>query len=119
VAVYNRLSVEAGGGDNTYSNKLGPLNAAADECWAGGANSTDMVFWQVWNNYTLSGAVGPQATFWKIDYEGIYRANLLLQKIQGIFLILFPENGPASPPKPNSSAPITTSNWFVCSAISR
>ncbi|MEN9414365.1 MAG: hypothetical protein RLZ62_669, partial [Bacteroidota bacterium] len=78
VAVYNRLSVEAGGGDNTYSNKLGPLNAAADECWAGGANSTDMVFWQVWNNYTLSGAVGPQATFWKIDYEGIYRANLLL-----------------------------------------
>lgn len=83
VAVYNRLSVEAGGGDNTYSNKLGPLNAAADECWAGGANSTDMVFWQVWNNYTLSGAVGPQASFWKIDYEGIYRANLLLQKIQG------------------------------------
>ena len=82
-AVYNRLSVEAGGGDNTYSNKLGPLNSAADECWTGGGSSTDMLVWQVWNNYTLSGAVGPQASFWKIDYEGIYRANLLLQKIQG------------------------------------
>lgn len=81
VAIYNRLSVEAGGGDNTYSNKLGPLNAAADECWAGGASPTDMNGWQAWNTYTLSGAVGPQAEFWKIDYEGIYRANLLLQKI--------------------------------------
>lgn len=83
VAVYNRLSVETGGGDNTYSNKLGPLNSAADECWAGGASPTDMATWQAWNTYTLSGAVGPQAQFWKIDYEGIYRANLILQKIEG------------------------------------
>ncbi len=83
VAIYNRVSVEVGGGDNTYSNKLGPLNAAADECWAGGGSSTDIVGWQVWNKYTLSGAVGPQASFWKIDYEGIYRANLLLYKIEG------------------------------------
>lgn len=83
VAIYNRLSVEAGGGNNTYSNKLGPLNSAADECWAGGASPTDMNGWQAWNTYTISGAVGPQAEFWKIDYEGIYRANLLLQKIEG------------------------------------
>lgn len=83
VAVYNRLSVETGGGDNTYSNKLGALNSAADECWTGGANTSDMTTWQVWNNYSLSGAVGPQAQFWKINYEGIYRANLLLQKIAG------------------------------------
>ena len=83
VAVYNRLSVEAGGGGNTYSNKLGPLNSAADECWAGGGSSTDMNSWQSWNTYTLSGAVGPQSEFWKIDYEGIYRANLLLFKIDG------------------------------------
>ncbi len=83
VAVYHCLSIEAGGGDNTYSNKLGPLNAAADECYAGGGGPTDMNFWQVWNKYTLSGAVGPQAEFWNIDYSGIYRANLLLQKIDG------------------------------------
>ncbi|HEX3024031.1 MAG TPA: RagB/SusD family nutrient uptake outer membrane protein [Chitinophagaceae bacterium] len=68
---------------NWYSNKLGPLNSAGDECYTGGGGSTDMASWQAWNNYTLTAANGPQAGFWGVDYEGIYRANLLLSKIAG------------------------------------
>jgi hypothetical protein len=81
IAAYNPLGWETGGGDNTYINDLGALNSASDECYAGGGGATDMVFWQVWNTYTLSGATGPQAGFWSKYYTGIYRSNLLLQKI--------------------------------------
>lgn len=66
---------------NWYCNKLGPLNSAGDECYTGGGGSTDMASWQAWNNYTLTAANGPQAGFWGVDYQGIYRANLLLSKI--------------------------------------
>lgn len=84
VAAYNPVAWEAGGSDNTYIPLLGALNSAADECYTGGGGPTDMNFWQVWNNYTLSGAVGPQAGFWDRSYTGIYRANLLLQKIDEV-----------------------------------
>ncbi|MDP4290225.1 MAG: RagB/SusD family nutrient uptake outer membrane protein [Bacteroidota bacterium] len=83
VAVYNPLSWEAGGGDNTYIDDLGALNSASDECYAGGGGATDMSFWQVMNNYTVNATSGPQAGFWSKYYTGIYRANLLLQKING------------------------------------
>jgi len=81
VSVYNPLGWETGGGDNTYIDDLGALNAASDECYAGGGGATDMVFWQVMNNYTVSATTGPQGGFWSKYYTGIYRANLLLQKI--------------------------------------
>ncbi len=84
VAAYNPISWEAGGSDNTFVPLLGALNSASDECYAGGGGPTDMSFWQVWNNYTLSGAQGPQAGFWDRSYTGIYRANLLLQKLDGV-----------------------------------
>ncbi|HSC37578.1 MAG TPA: RagB/SusD family nutrient uptake outer membrane protein, partial [Chitinophagaceae bacterium] len=81
VAAYNPLAMEAGGTDNTYIDKLGALNSASDECYAGGGGATDMLTWQVWNNYTLSAATGPQGGFWGRNYIGIYRANLMLQKV--------------------------------------
>jgi hypothetical protein len=84
VAAYNPLAMEVGGSDNTYIDVLGGLNSAADECYTGGGSSTDMNFWQVWNTYTMSGAVGPQAGYWDRSYTGIYRSNLLLSKIDGI-----------------------------------
>ncbi len=83
VAAYNPMGWESGGGDNTYIDDLGALNSASDECYAGGGGATDMVFWQVWNTYTLSGATGPQAGFWSKYYTGIYRSNLILAKING------------------------------------
>jgi hypothetical protein len=84
VAAYNPLAMEVGGSDNTYIDPLGGLNAGSDECYAGGGNSTDNNIWQVWNSYTMSGAVGPGAGYWDRSYTGIYRANLVLEKIDGI-----------------------------------
>jgi hypothetical protein len=84
VAAYNPLAMEVGGSDNTYIDPLGGLNAASDECYAGGGNSTDNNIWQVWNSYTMSGAVGPGAGYWDRSYSGIYRVNLFLQKVDGV-----------------------------------
>lgn len=84
VAAYNPVAWQTGGPDNTYIPVLGPLNSATDECYAGGGGPTDMPGWQAWDNYDLSGAVGPQAGLWSRSYAGINRVNLLLQKIEGV-----------------------------------
>lgn len=81
VAVYDPLGKET---DGTYSNKIGPLNSASDDCYAGGASSSDVPAWQVWNNFTVDPATGIQADFWKRNYQGVYRANVLLSKLDGI-----------------------------------
>jgi len=80
-ATYSNLSVGVGYGQGWWCSRLGALNSAADECYTGGGGAGDVTSWQVWNNYTLSAAVGPQLQFWSMDYAGIYRANLLLQKL--------------------------------------
>ncbi|MXV50149.1 RagB/SusD family nutrient uptake outer membrane protein [Pedobacter sp. HMF7647] len=84
VAAYDPLSTETGGMDNTYSSPLGPLNAASDDCVAGGGGPTDMTTWQVWNNYTLTPAQGPQGEFWGINFKGVTRANIILSKLDGV-----------------------------------
>ncbi len=81
VAVYNATEAEAGYGINWYANKLGPLNSAADECYAGGGSSTDMATYQVWNNYSMNPANAISRKFWEQDYAGIHRANLLISKL--------------------------------------
>jgi starch-binding outer membrane protein, SusD/RagB family len=82
-AAYDPLVTETGGSDQTYTNPLGPLNAASDDCYAGGGNSGDTNDWQVWNNYTVSPATGPQAGFWTINFLGVSRANTILSKLGG------------------------------------
>jgi hypothetical protein len=85
VAVYQVTAEETDNSfenTNWYCSKQAPLNAAADECYAGGGNSTDNLTWQVWNNYTLTAATTPSGGYWAPNYKGIYRANLLLQKIK-------------------------------------
>jgi len=81
VAAYDPLGTECGA---TYSNKLGPLNSASDDCYAGGATSSDVPAWQAWNNYTVDASVGIQADFWSRNFTGVYRANILLSKLDGI-----------------------------------
>jgi len=81
VAIYAATAQETSAAINWYSSKIGPLNCAADECWAGGGGATDMSSWQAWNNYTLTPANSPANGYWSIDYQGIYRANLLLSKL--------------------------------------
>lgn len=78
VAAYDPLGTECG---TTYSNRVGPLNCAGDECYAGGASSSDVPAWQVWNNYTIEPAIGIQADFWKRNFTGVYRVNVLLPRL--------------------------------------
>lgn len=84
VAAYNPIAWQTGGTDNTYIPILGPLNSAADECFAGGGGPSDMRPWHAWNDYDMSSAVGPQAGYWDRSYTGINRVNLLLEKIDGV-----------------------------------
>lgn len=85
ISAYSILSKEISNRSSSwYSSKLAPLNAAADECYAGGGNSGDIAAWQAMSDYRLlTETVGPQSGFWGNNYEGIYRANLVLQKIEG------------------------------------
>jgi hypothetical protein len=81
VAAYDPLVTETGGIDNTYSSPLGALNSASDDCFAGGGSSSDIPAWQAINNYTLSPNVGPQNQFWAINFEGVNRADVLLEQL--------------------------------------
>src|ERR1700712_2159292 len=84
VAAYDPLVTETGGLTNTYADKLGPLNSGSDECFAGGGSSSDIPDWQAFNNYTLSPATGPQNEFWPINFQGVNRADVLLQRLPGV-----------------------------------
>ncbi|WP_426584228.1 RagB/SusD family nutrient uptake outer membrane protein [Mucilaginibacter sp. R-33] len=87
IAAYDPLVTETGGIDNTYSDPLGALNAASDDCFAGGGSSSDVPSWQVINNYTLTPAQGPQNQFWAINFQGVNRTDVLLEnlpKVPGI-----------------------------------
>lgn len=84
VAAYNPIAWQTGGPDGTYIPILGPLNSATAGMYAGGGGPNDVASWQAWDTYDLSGAVGPQAGYWSRSYTGINRANLLLQKIEGV-----------------------------------
>lgn len=81
VAAYDPLGWEV---VVSYSSKAGLLNAASDDCYAGGGTFNDQISWEAWNSYTLDAAVGPQADFWGRNFSGISRANTLLSKIDGI-----------------------------------
>lgn len=84
VAAYAPLLTETGGSDNTYTDPLGPLNAASDDCFAGGGSSSDMSGWQAWNNYSLNAAQGPQGGFWSINFLGVNRTNTILSKLDNV-----------------------------------
>jgi hypothetical protein len=84
VAAYDPLVTETGGLDNTYTNPLGALNAASDDCFAGGGGSSDNPGWQAINNYTLSPALGPQGGFWSINFQGVNRTDILIEKLPNV-----------------------------------
>ncbi len=85
VAVYDVL--QWSGTNNTWSMNLGLLNAASDDCYAGGSDASDQPSWGAWDNFTLTPNLGPQRAFWHKYYAGIYRANLLLEKIDKVPVI--------------------------------
>jgi len=83
-AAYDPLTTETGGLDGTYTDVLGPLNAASDDCYAGGGGPNDTNDWQLWNNYQLNSAAGPQQGYWPINYLGVSRANTILAQLPGV-----------------------------------
>lgn len=81
VATYDVLGWE---GTDGWNMQLGLLNAASDDCFAGGSDASDQPNWVAWDNFTLNPLLGPQSGLWRKNYAGVYRANLLLQKIEEV-----------------------------------
>lgn len=78
VAAYDPLSW---GGTNGWTMTLGLLNAASDDCFAGGSDASDQPAWVAYDNFTLNPELGPQSGLWSKYYTGIARCNLLLEKV--------------------------------------
>lgn len=76
VAVYDVLRKNAGG----FENMITMMNAGSDDHYAGGGGPTDGVGIQGFSNFTLNPNIIP-ASFWGDHYQGIFRANTLLQKL--------------------------------------
>jgi len=81
VAVYDVLSW---GGTAGWTMQLGLLNAASDDCYAGGSDASDQPNWVAYNDFTLDPFLGPQQGIWNKAYSGIYRANLFLEKLPSV-----------------------------------
>ncbi len=81
VATYDVLQW---GGTDGWTMKLGLLNAASDDCYAGGSDASDQPNWVAFDNFTVDPFLGPQAGLWRKGFTGIYRANLTLEKLETV-----------------------------------
>jgi len=80
VAVYDVLGWQGGG----FVSKENAMDSGCDDELAGGGSSTDISDLQVFSNYTLTPAAGPQGELWKAGFSGVFRANVLLGKLPGV-----------------------------------
>ncbi len=60
------------------------MDVASDDCHAGGSDASDQPSWVATDAFDCNPDLGPQHGFWTKYYKGIYRANLFLEKIEGI-----------------------------------
>ncbi len=81
VAVYDVLQWGTSGG---YTMKMPLLTTASDEAHAGGSDASDQPSWVAWDNFTLDPFRGPQVGLWQKNYTGVYRANVVLEKIETV-----------------------------------
>lgn len=79
VAAYDVLRKNAGG----FENMITMMNAGSDDNYAGGGGATDGAGIQGFSNYTINPNIMP-GSFWNDHYQGIFRANILLQKLPGV-----------------------------------
>ena len=87
VATYDVLQW---GGTNGWTMKVGLLNAASDDCFAGGSDASDQPSWVAFDGFTLDPFLGPQSGVWNKYYSGIYRANLFLEKVFTFDVLMIP-----------------------------
>lgn len=78
VAVYDVMRKNSGG----FENMITMMNAGSDDNYAGGGGATDGIGIQGFSNYTLNANIIPRS-FWSDHYQGVFRANILLQKLPG------------------------------------
>ncbi|MEQ1553906.1 MAG: RagB/SusD family nutrient uptake outer membrane protein [Ferruginibacter sp.] len=79
IATYDAIRKNSGG----FENMITMMNAGSDDHIAGGEGAADGVGIQGFSNYTLNATIIP-ASFWNDHYQGIFRANILLEKLPGI-----------------------------------
>jgi hypothetical protein len=76
VATYDMLRKYSGG----FENMVTFFNGASDDFYSGGGNSSDGAGIQGFSNYSINPVIMP-ASYWKDYYQGIAKANLLLDRI--------------------------------------
>ena len=79
-AVYDIVGYQSGG----LLTKENVMDAGSDDHVAGGGNSGDVTDLQVFNNYTLNSTQGPSAALWQGNYQGIFRANVIIAKLPAV-----------------------------------
>src|SRR5690606_32512655 len=79
VAAYDVLRKNAGG----FENMITMMNAGSDDHYAGGGGPTDGVGIQGFSSFTLNPNIIP-GSFWSDHYQGVFRANTLLQKLPDV-----------------------------------
>lgn len=80
VSVYDQLGNQSSG----YLTKLNIFASGSDDHYAGGDSPSDLGDLQAMNNYTVTSLSGAPSYLWGKGFTGIYRANVLLKKIEGI-----------------------------------
>src|SRR5690349_19581203 len=79
VGVYDPLRKNSGG----FENMLALMNSGSDDHVTGGGGATDGTQLQSFSNYTMTANI-MAASYWNDPYQGIARANILLQKLPNI-----------------------------------
>lgn len=79
IGVYDILGKNTGG----FYNMIGMMNAGSDDHYAGGGGETDGGGVQYFSRHALSATTVPDG-LWNGHYQGIFRANTLLSKLQGV-----------------------------------
>lgn len=79
VASYDFLRKNSGG----FENLVVFMNSGSDDFVAGGGNSSDGMQFQIFSNYTLN-AIEMAPSFWDDQYRGVYRTNLMIQKLPDV-----------------------------------
>jgi len=76
-AVYDVIGWQGSG----FVTKENAMDVGSDDHYAGGGNNADINDLQLFSNYTLTPAAGPQGELWRAGFSGIFRANVLLGKL--------------------------------------
>ena len=79
VATYDIMGKQA----KTFENMITMMNAGSDDFYAGGGSPSDGAGIQSFNNYTIDSSTMPPS-FWNDYFQGVFRANILLQKLPDV-----------------------------------